>query len=157
MSFDLEKALSGARVWTAEGLHVEGLHRSDATTLSGEVQGVTSEWDADGMDGPIYGDLTTVEPESARTATHYRNLAEEARKHDMVNSPPHYQLMPGVEVIDVREAMLNQIPAGTRFTEVDAWSRATEYLMRMWQKGGLEDAKKARWYLDRLIEEMESD
>jgi len=25
----------------------------------------------------------------------------------------------------------------------------------MWQKNGLEDAKKARWYLDKLIERME--
>ena len=146
MSFDLEDALSGYPVWTADGRHVNGLRRVDAATLHGEVSGLTYRWTLGGTNDSVHGDLTTEEPEAPRVL-----------KPDMVNSPPHYQLLPGVEVIDVREAMLNQIPAGTRFTEVDAWSRATEYLMRMWQKGGLEDAKKARWYLDRLIEEMESD
>ena len=74
---------------------------------------------------------------------------------DMVNSPPHYQLLPGVEVYDVREAMLDKVPEGVPFSQVDDWSRATEYLMRMWQKNGIEDAKKARWYLNKLIEKMD--
>ena len=38
----------------------------------------------------------------------------------------------------------------------DCWSRSWEYLTRMWGKNGLEDAKKARFYLDRMIEKMES-
>lgn len=72
---------------------------------------------------------------------------------DMVNSPPHYQLLPGVEVYDVRMALLakmEDVPP----EQVDDWSRAWEYLTRMWQKNDLEDAKKCRWYLDKLIEKM---
>lgn len=72
---------------------------------------------------------------------------------DMVNSPPHYQLLPGVEVYDVRMALLAKME-GVSPDRVDDWSRAWEYLTRMWQKNGLEDAKKCRWYLDKLIEKM---
>lgn len=78
---------------------------------------------------------------------------------DMVNHPPHYQLLPGVEVYDVRVALLKKIPEDTPFNQVSDWDRATEYLMRMWNKNKnkLEDAKKARWYLDKLIADMEGD
>jgi hypothetical protein len=74
-------------------------------------------------------------------------------KPDMVNHPPHYQILPGIEVYDVRMALLAKVdaPAG----QVDDWSRAWEYLTRMWQKNGLEDAKKCRWYLDKLIEKLD--
>ena len=39
--------------------------------------------------------------------------------------------------------------------EVDDWSRTMEYILRMFDKNGLEDAKKAIWYLEKLIERME--
>lgn len=74
---------------------------------------------------------------------------------DMVNAPPHYQLLPGVDVISVRDAIFEKIPAGTTYDVVDCWSRSWEYLTRMWGKNQLEDAKKARFYLDRMIEKME--
>lgn len=78
-------------------------------------------------------------------------------KPDPVNSPSHYQLLPHVEVIDVREALLDKMPASVPARQIDHWSRAWEYLTRMWQKGGREDAEKAQWYLKRLIEDMRSD
>ena len=77
--------------------------------------------------------------------------------NDMVNKPPHYQLLPGVEVYDVRLALLKKIEPNTPFEQVSDWDRASEYLLRMWQKNGLEDAKKARWYLNKLIEKMEKE
>jgi len=77
--------------------------------------------------------------------------------NDMVNKPPHYQLLPGVEVYDVRLALLKKIEPSTPFEQVSDWDRASEYLLRMWQKNGLEDAKKARWYLNKLIEKMEKE
>ena len=73
----------------------------------------------------------------------------------MVNNPKHYQLLPGVEVKDVRKAILDNAPKGIPYTQVDSWSRAWEYITRMWNKNGLEDAKKARVYLNWLIEDME--
>lgn len=72
---------------------------------------------------------------------------------DMINSPPHYQILPGVEVYDVRMAILEKVD-GVSAQQIDDWSRAWEYLTRMWQKNGVEDAKKARWYLNKLIEKM---
>lgn len=76
-------------------------------------------------------------------------------RHDMVNSPPHYQLLPGVEVIDVRDALFAKMPSDVPHDIADCWSRSWEYLTRMWDKNGLEDAKKARWYLDRMIKKIE--
>ena len=76
-------------------------------------------------------------------------------EYDNVNKPSHYQLLPGVEVKDVRKAILDKLPEGVDYSQLDDWSRAWEYLTRMWGKNGLEDAKKAQVYLTWLIEKME--
>ena len=83
------------------------------------------------------------------------NGCEEYLDDDIINNPAHYQVLPGVEVIDVRRALINRMPTDTDLNAVDEWSRAWEYLTRMWGKGGLEDAKKARVYLDWLITRLE--
>ena len=75
---------------------------------------------------------------------------------DQINNPKHYQIMPGVEVIHVRRALLDKIPAGTNLNAVDEWSRAWEYITRGWSKNGLEDFKKAQVYLGWLIERLEA-
>lgn len=77
---------------------------------------------------------------------------------DVVNNPPHYQLMPGIEVYDLRQALalkaeINRVPHDI----YSDWDRALEYLLRMWEKNGVEDAKKARWYLNKLIEKLDYD
>lgn len=77
-------------------------------------------------------------------------------EHDPVNKPSHYQIMPGFEVYDVRMALMDKIE-GASHGAVDDWSRAWEYLTRMWGKNGLEDAKKSRWYLDKLIDKLEAE
>lgn len=71
---------------------------------------------------------------------------------DPVNHPDHYTAGP-VEVIDILEQ--------TAATAPDAvvgglqW-QALKYLCRMWLKGNpLQDARKARWYLNRLIDRLE--
>lgn len=82
---------------------------------------------------------------------------QEKPAHDAVNAPSHYALLPGVEVIDVRDALFAKMPVDVPHDVADCWSRSWEYLTRMWGKNGLEDAKKARFYLGRMIEKMESD
>lgn len=62
---------------------------------------------------------------------------------DQVNHPAHYKSAAGVEVIDVIEAF------GLGFHE----GNVVKYLLRWKQKGGVEDLKKARWYLNRFIEQ----
>jgi hypothetical protein len=77
--------------------------------------------------------------------------------NDPVNSPSHYVISPGLEVIDVREFILKKIEAEgivVPLTDIDDWSRAWEYLTRMWFKNGCEDAYKAEYYLDRLVTRM---
>ena len=37
------------------------------------------------------------------------------------------------------------------------WQNAFKYLWRWPYKNGIEDLQKARWYIDRLIEELETD
>lgn len=81
----------------------------------------------------------------------------ESIKTDQINNPSHYQIMPGVEVIHVRRALLDKIPAGANLNAVDEWSRAWEYITRGWSKNGLEDFKKAQVYLGWLIERLENE
>jgi|TARA_R110000744_G_scaffold165066_1_gene282169 hypothetical protein len=70
---------------------------------------------------------------------------EQADFKDMVNSPVHYNKA-GVETIDALEAML-----------VDGFDyylqgNIVKYLWRFRYKNGVEDLKKAQWYLNKLIE-----
>ena len=72
---------------------------------------------------------------------------------DIVNSPSHYT-SGGIETIDYIEAKLS--PDG--FLGYLRGS-AIKYLSRMWMKGNSEDARtdarKAQWYINRLIKTME--
>lgn len=66
---------------------------------------------------------------------------------DVVNHPPHYKSDSGIESIDVIEGF------GLNFR----LGNAIKYILRHNKKGKpLEDLKKARWYLDREIEKLES-
>lgn len=71
---------------------------------------------------------------------------------DMVNHPPHYQSENGIEVIDVIEAFTADLKGG----EATNTGNVIKYMLR-WphKKKPLEDLKKARWYLDRLINLVE--
>jgi hypothetical protein len=72
----------------------------------------------------------------------YRRMM--AEKEDMVNSPRHYNES-GIECIDALEAML-----GDGF-ESYLQGNIAKYLWRYKYKNGLEDLKKAQWYLNKLI------
>jgi hypothetical protein len=69
--------------------------------------------------------------------------ANDGRKEDMVNSPRHYNES-GIECIDALEAML-----GDGF-ESYLQGNIAKYLWRYKYKNGLEDLKKAQWYLNKL-------
>tara|TARA_R100001594_G_scaffold142765_4_gene190006 strand:+ start:1521 stop:1742 length:222 start_codon:yes stop_codon:yes gene_type:complete len=69
---------------------------------------------------------------------------------DMVNSPDHYT-NGGIETIDFIEAKLTSYG-------FKAYLRGNiiKYLSRAGSKGdGLEDLKKAQWYLNKLVEKEE--
>jgi len=65
---------------------------------------------------------------------------------DVVNSPPHYN-QAGIECIDAIRAA-----TGDGF-QYYLQGNIMKYLWRYRYKNGLEDLKKARWYLDALIED----
>lgn len=69
---------------------------------------------------------------------------------DMVNHPAHYT-QGGIECIDALKA------ATVSKTGIEAvcTANAIKYLWRYEEKNGIEDVKKARWYIDRLIRELE--
>jgi hypothetical protein len=71
---------------------------------------------------------------------------------DPINHPPHYTAGP-IESIDVIEQTVAHAP--TPVLGGLQW-QVLKYLIRLWHKGNaLQDAQKARWYLDRLIQRLE--
>jgi hypothetical protein len=64
---------------------------------------------------------------------------------DAIN-PSHYK-QGGIECIDAIKAA-----TGDGFIGY-VWGNVLKYLWRWPKKGGVDDLKKARWYLDRLIQE----
>lgn len=69
-----------------------------------------------------------------------------------VAHPAHYQTSNGLETIDVMEAFTEDM-AGY---EAVCTSNVLKYICRWKKKNGLEDLKKAEWYLKRLIERIEA-
>lgn len=72
--------------------------------------------------------------------------AEDALGTDMVNAPPHYN-QAGIECIDAIAAATS----GKTGIQAVCVANVIKYLWRYELKNGVEDVKKARWYLDRLI------
>ena len=70
---------------------------------------------------------------------------------DMVNHPSHYKAKNGMEVIDVIEAFT----ANLEGYEATHTGNVIKYICRWKEKNGLEDLKKAQWYLNRLIKNIE--
>ena len=74
-----------------------------------------------------------------------------AAPDDRVNSPSHYT-QGTQEAIDIIEEAIGDAPsvkAGMLQAQV------LKYLLRLWYKDNpIEDAKKARWYLNRLIDSL---
>jgi hypothetical protein len=71
---------------------------------------------------------------------------------DPVN-PQHYRNY-RIEVIDILEDAVARAPDAVKGS---LQYQVLKYLLRIWDKeNALQDAKKARWYLDRLISKLES-
>lgn len=70
----------------------------------------------------------------------------------MVNHPKHYQSETGMEVIDVIEAFTFDLK-GIVATDT---GNILKYICRFGKKNGLEDLRKARWYLNHLIKHIET-
>lgn len=73
------------------------------------------------------------------------------KTNDKVNHPSHYT-QGGIECIDAIKAAV----IGLNGIEAVCTGNILKYLWRWKFKNGLEDLKKARWYLDKLINEIET-
>jgi hypothetical protein len=79
----------------------------------------------------------------------FMKRASKELEHDTVNNPKHYN-QSGVECIKAIEAA-----TGDGF-EFYLQGNILKYLWRYGYKNGLEDLKKAQWYLNKLIERIEN-
>jgi hypothetical protein len=70
---------------------------------------------------------------------------------NMVNHPSHYQSETGMEAIDVIEAFTFDLKGVEAFDT----GNILKYICRWKNKNGLEDLKKAQWYLNHLINHVE--
>jgi hypothetical protein len=88
--------------------------------------------------------------------------------YDVISKPKHYMLFDadyvnstaylkeGIEVRDVIEKLADKCYSdglATRGTSlfISDYVQLMQYLMRFMDKNGVEDLKKARWYLDKMI------
>ena len=72
---------------------------------------------------------------------------------DNVNHPAHYMSYTGLETIDVIEAFT----ADLQGIEAVCTANVIKYICRWYHKNGIEDLKKAQWYLNKLIEKENDD
>ena len=99
------------------------------------------------------GDLTfTV---AGGWTVHLKNTETETETEtgfDVVAKPEHYNtnLPEGVEVIDIIAAQTASLSG----MQAVAQANLIKYTLRWQKKNGVEDLKKARYYLDRLIGEL---
>ena len=78
----------------------------------------------------------------------YKNFK---RKEDMVNHPEHYKTESGLETIDVIKAFTEDLNG----IEAVCTANVIKYICRWKKKNGIEDLKKAEWYLKYLIKAIE--
>jgi hypothetical protein len=93
-------------------------------------------------------------------------LAEDLEGNDLVNKPKHYMLFSpndvinalgvynGIEVRDVISRLLEKLELSGEydFQFASDYAQCMQYLMRFMDKGSGMDLRKARWYLDKMIE-----
>ena len=102
----------------------------------------------DKMLDKCYNWLKEINPAACENAKD--SCCDKESNVDMVNHPAHYT-QGGIECIDcIKSAIVGKVGI-----EAFCVGNAIKYLCRYEEKNGVEDVKKARWYIDRLIKELE--
>ena len=97
----------------------------------------------------VYGWYKELDPAACENAKD--SCCNKEPNVDMVNHPSHYT-QGGIECIDcIKSAIVGKVGI-----EAFCVGNAIKYLFRYEEKNGIEDVKKARWYIDRLIKELEN-
>ena len=104
---------------------------------------------SDDMLNKVYNWYKELDPASCENAE--AECCDKEPDIDMVNHPSHYT-QGGIECIDcIKSATVGKVGI-----EAFCVGNAIKYLFRYEEKNGVEDVKKARWYIDRLIKELEN-
>lgn len=75
------------------------------------------------------------------------------KTEDLVNHPSHYKTKSGLETIDVIDAFTEDLVG----MEAVCTANVIKYICRWKKKNGLQDLKKAQWYLNKLINVVEKE
>lgn len=111
------------------------------------------------MDKPMYTEFGEICDEMGIQLTSVSDTSTQPSKTSAVEHPSHYT-SGGIECIDAMKAMLagyEQAKIATKFYWHFLSGQVLKYLWR-WplKERPLQDLKKARWYLDRLITDVEN-
>lgn len=77
-------------------------------------------------------------------------LGDQKPSQDSVNHPSHYQSSSGIECIDAIQAVVERLDG----FEAVCTANVIKYVWRWKDKNGVEDLRKAQWYLTRLIKNL---
>ena len=115
--------------------------------VNGNIHGILDNETRDGImkeaeekDRPVIVDENKVE-------------TTKEEKVDMVNHPPHYQICPGLEVIDIIDNVTEWL--GLTGKEAYHYTQLLGYILRYKKKNGKEDLEKARFFLNRMIDKYD--
>ena len=89
---------------------------------------------------------------AGNTVADIKEPEEKEEKADVVNHPSHYAESCSIECIDAMECMF-----GTDKLVSFCFMNAFKYIWRFKNKNGLEDLKKARWYMTKAYETTHSE
>lgn len=102
-------------------------------------------------EGDIYIDGIILDGEmEGRNLIDLIDIRPALEKTDNVNHPSHYN-SGRFEVIDIIDEFGKEYEGADGF----CFGNVVKYVLRAKHKNGVEDLKKARWYLDRLIAKLE--
>lgn len=85
-----------------------------------------------------------------KLAIAYEEVEMDGGSTDMVNHPKHYT-QGSIECIDALKAAT----VGKRGIEAVCVANVIKYLWRYEEKNGIEDVRKAKFYIERLLKELE--
>jgi len=132
-----------------------------------EAPCVTCKGYSNFVQGSIYATSHSSKPLKEAIDDWFKKGQEKLREefwYDVVDKPKHYMLFEdqGIEVRDVIEKLVDKFELTSlghsyMFAADYDYVQMMQYLMRFMDKNGQEDLKKARWYLDKLIHNYESD
>ena len=74
---------------------------------------------------------------------------KDTENNDNIIRPNHYASEKGFEVFDVQEAFIHELKG----MSASYWCNIVKYILRFQKKNGVEDLKKAKYYLEKQIEE----